>query len=176
MYISRISRTPQIKPSHDRKGVLRPPMQRRNRCFAIILAMTEADLYNFLLQCKLGVLSTVGGDNLPQSALLGIAVTHSLEIVFDTVKSSRKYPNLIARPGCSFVIGWRGEQTVQYEGRADELSEPELHRFQRVYFDTWPECRAHLSWPGIAYFVVRPRWIRYSDFGQTPPLIREFKL
>jgi len=24
------------------------------------------------------------------------------------------------------------------------------------------------------YFIVRPRWIRYSDFDQNPPLIREF--
>ncbi|MEX2263715.1 MAG: hypothetical protein WD696_17305 [Bryobacteraceae bacterium] len=31
-----------------------------------------------------------------------------------------------------------------------------------------------LSWPGIVYFVVKPRWIRYSDFGADSPLIREF--
>jgi hypothetical protein len=30
-----------------------------------------------------------------------------------------------------------------------------------------------MSWPGIVYFVVRPAWIRYSDFDQSPPLIRE---
>lgn len=126
------------------------------------------------MQCKLGVLSTINDANMPQSALVGIAVTETLEIVFDTVKSSRKYPNLIARPACSFVMGWAGEQTVQYEGRADELSGGELERFQQVYFDAWPECRAHLTWPDIVYFVVRPRWIRYSDFDRNPPLIREF--
>lgn len=136
--------------------------------------MTEADLYKFLLQCKLGVLGTIGDGNLPQSALVGIAVTGNLEIVFDSVKSSRKYPNLIARPACSFVIGWIGEQTVQYEGVAYELSGDELQDYQRIYFEAWPECRSHLSWPGIVYFVVRPRWIRYSDFDQQPPLIREF--
>lgn len=136
--------------------------------------MTQADLYRFLLQCKLAVLGTIGGDNAPQSALVGIAVTDNLEIIFDTVKSSRKYPNLIARPACSLVIGWTGEQTVQYEGRADELSGDELDRCQRIYFKAWPECRTHLSWPGIVYFVVRPRWIRYSDFDQNPPLIGEF--
>jgi hypothetical protein len=30
-----------------------------------------------------------------------------------------------------------------------------------------------MAWPGIAYFVVRPRWIRYSDFAQKPPRIEE---
>jgi hypothetical protein len=139
-----------------------------------MLAMTEPDLYGFLLQCKLGVLGTIGDANVPQSALVGIAVTDNLEIIFDTVKTSRKYPNLIARPACSFVIGWTGEQTVQYEGHADELSGGELRRCQQIYFDAWPECRAHLSWPGIVYFVVRPRWIRYSGFDQYPSLIREF--
>ena len=138
--------------------------------------MRKADLYRFLLQCKLGVLGTIGNESAPQSALVGIAVSENLEIIFDTVKSSRKYSNLITRPACSLVIGWTGEQTVQYEGLADELSGGELHHYQRVYFETWPECRSHLSWPGIVYFLVRPRWIRYSDFDQHPPLIEEFPL
>jgi hypothetical protein len=30
-----------------------------------------------------------------------------------------------------------------------------------------------LKWPGIAYFVVHPHWLRYSDYDQTPPLIQE---
>jgi hypothetical protein len=99
-------------------------------------AMKEPDLYNFLFKCKLGVLGTIGAENRPQSALVGIAVTEDLGIVFDTVKISRKYGNLIARPDCSFAIGWHGEQTVQYEGEAEELMQPELDRCQEVYFQT----------------------------------------
>jgi hypothetical protein len=137
------------------------------------------DLYTFLAGCRLGVLGSISvesgsGGMSPQAALVGIAVTPQLEIIFDTVQSSRKYRNLKARPACSFVMGWEGEQTVQYEGLAEELSSPELERYQEIYFKAWPECKAHLSWTGITYFVVRPRWIRYSDFGQTPALIREF--
>jgi hypothetical protein len=121
-------------------------------------AMTEADLYTFLSKHKLGIF------------------TPQLEIIFDTSKDSRKYPNLIAHPACSFVIGgWgTGEQTVQYEGIAEELKPPALARYQETYFATWPESVAHISWPGIVYIVVRPTWIRYSDFDQRPPLIREF--
>ena len=90
--------------------------------------MTEADLYSFLAKQKLGVLGTIGPSGAPQSALVGIAATDEFEIVFDTVKHSRKYPNLIARPACSFVIGgWgAGEQTVQFEGEAEELKSPDL--------------------------------------------------
>ena len=83
--------------------------------------MTKTDLYNFMLTCKLGVLGTIGPDHRPQSSLVGIAVSKGLEIIFDTVKSSRKYGNLIARPACLFALGWAGEQTVQYEGDASAV-------------------------------------------------------
>jgi pyridoxine/pyridoxamine 5'-phosphate oxidase len=138
--------------------------------------MTQADLYAFLAKQKLGVLGTNGPNGSPQSALVGIAITERLELVFDTVKTSRKYPNLIARPACSFVIGgWgSGEQTVQYEGQAEELTTPQLEHYQAAYFKAWPDGPARMSWPGIVYFVVRPTWIRYSDFDQTPRFLREF--
>lgn len=135
--------------------------------------MTETDIYAFLRQCRLGVLGSVWNSS-PQSALVGIAVTPQLEIVFDTVSSSRKYRNLTARPECSFVFGWTGEQTVQYEGAANQLASPELERYQKVYFETWPDGPARMHWPGLVYFRVRPTWIRYSDFDQRPPLIEEF--
>lgn len=137
--------------------------------------MNEADIYTFIKQHRLGVLGTTSPFNTPQSALVGIAITPNLKIIFDTVKSSRKYPNLIARPECSFVIGWSGAQTVQYQGEAEELESPELERHQETYFQAWPDGPSRLSWPEIVYFLVRPTWIRYSDFDQNPPLIREFK-
>ena len=43
--------------------------------------MTEADLYAFMTQFRLGVLGSVH-DGAPQAALVGIAVTKELEIVF----------------------------------------------------------------------------------------------
>ncbi len=139
--------------------------------------MTTAELFARLEGQKLGVLSSVGPDGRPQSALVGIAITPQLEIVFDTVKGSRKYPNLKTRPECSFVIGgWgHGEQTAQYEGEAEELTAPELAKYQELYFEVWPDGPSRISWPGIAYFVVRPRWIRYSDFALNPPLIEELE-
>jgi pyridoxine/pyridoxamine 5'-phosphate oxidase len=122
---------------------------------------------------RYGVVSSVGPDGTPQSALVGIAVTPDLEVVFDTVKSSRKYPNLKARRQCSFVIGWGGEQTVQFEGVAVEPEGAELARCQQAYFAAWPDGPLRLSWPGITYFCVKPRWLRFSDFDQSPPLIVE---
>jgi len=156
------------------------PYQGALECYGSTLdrevSMTEADLYVFMARHRLGILATICPNATPQSALMGIAITPQLEIVFDTVKSSRKYPNLIARPACSFVIGgWgAGEQTVQYEGEAQELKSPDLERYQTIYFQVWPDGPERMRWPGIVYFIVRPTWIRYSDFDQNPPLIREF--
>lgn len=124
---------------------------------------------------KLGVLGHQSPEGAPRSALVGICVTPELEIVFDTVSSSRKYGCLLANPAASFAIGWAGEATVQLEGQAFQPTGADLVRYQKVYFAAWPECREHMSWPGIAYFVVRPSWIRYSDYDQNPPLIQEFR-
>jgi pyridoxine/pyridoxamine 5'-phosphate oxidase len=136
--------------------------------------MTRADIYHFLAKEKLGVLGTLSPDGRPQSALVGIAVTSELEIIFDTVKSSRKYRNLVSNPLSSFVVGWAGECTIQYEGEAYQPEGNELATYQEMYFSRWPDGPSRLAWPGITYFVVRPRWIRYSDFDQNPPLIEEF--
>lgn len=138
--------------------------------------MTSADLFTFIARQKLGVLGTISPDGAPQSALVGIAVTKELEIIFDTLDSSRKYRNLMANPAASFAIGWEGEVTLQYEGAAIVPASDELRRYKQVYFAAWPDCRSHEDWAGIAYFVIRPRWIRYSDYDQRPPLIEEFLL
>ena len=83
--------------------------------------MDNAALYSFMARFRYGIVSSTSSAGTPQSALVGIATTPELEIVFDTVKSSRKYSNLIARPSCSFVIGgWESEQTLQFEGLAME--------------------------------------------------------
>jgi len=47
--------------------------------------------------------------------------------------------------------------------------------YQKIYFEAWPDGPARMNWPEIVYFIVRPTWIRYSDFDQDP-LIREFSL
>lgn len=136
--------------------------------------MDKAAIHAFMAQHRYGVLSSIGLDGSPQSALVGIAVTPELEVVFDTVRSSRKYPNLIARTFCSFVVGgWDSERTVQFEGIAVEPIGAELGRYQQAYFAVWPDGPSRLSWPGLTHFAVRPRWLRYSDFEQRPPQIVE---
>jgi hypothetical protein len=137
--------------------------------------MNVADIYNFLAKEKLGVVSSISAEGTAQSALVGIAVTEQLEIIFDTLDSTRKFRNLQQQPRCSFAIGWAGEITVQYEGHAWLPTGSELDRYRQIYFATWPDGPLRLSWKGLVHFVVKPSWLRYSDFNQGPPLIEELR-
>jgi hypothetical protein len=137
--------------------------------------MTPAELYAFLRKHRLAVISTIGATS-PQAAVIGIAVTPALDIIFDTLATSRKYANLRADPRVALAIGWDAAETVQYEGTAEPLSGPELDACKSDYFAVWPDGRERERWPDIAYVRVRPRWVRYSDFGQTPPRIEELTL
>ena len=139
--------------------------------------MEKTELFAYLRGQCLGVLGTLSRDNEQQGALVGYAVTSDLEILFDTVRTSRKYGNMIANPRVSFTVGntvGKGdERTVQYEGIAEELAGESLARFQPVYFATWPDGVDRIQWPDITWFVIRPRWIRYSDFNI--PMTQEWR-
>ena len=137
--------------------------------------MTREFLLRFLQTHRLGVVSSISPRGEPQAALVGIAVTPELEIVFDTLNTTRKYRNLVASPECSFVIGCSSEVTVQYEGVAEEPCGAERERWKEIYFGTWPDGRDRVKWPGITWFAVRPRWIRYSNFDKQPPEIAELR-
>jgi hypothetical protein len=135
--------------------------------------MTKLELYQFLAGHTLGVVGSISADGAPQSALVGIAVTEDLEIVFDTLNTTRKYRNLVSNSKASVVVGWEGETTAQFEGEAFLPEGEELARYKEVYFSKWPDGVDRQNWPGLVYFVVRPRWIRFSDFDQRPPRVEE---
>ena len=134
-----------------------------------------AAIYTFQSQQRYGMVSSLSDEGSPQSALVGIATTPDLEIVFDTLKLSRKYRNLIARPSCSMVVGWGGEQTVQIDGRAEQPEGERLERYREIYTAVWPHGGDMVRSRSIGYFVVHPNWVRYSDYDQSPPLIVEFR-
>jgi general stress protein 26 len=133
--------------------------------------MTHEELYQFITAHKLAVISTATSDGKPQAALVGIAVTPELELIFDTLRTTRKSRNIAANPAVAFVIGTTTEVSVQYEGEVFEPAGAALDNYKPVYFRQFPDGPERQSWPGIVYYVVRPRWIRYSDYEARPPRI-----
>lgn len=139
--------------------------------------MTRTDVLAFLRQQRLAVQASISAVAAPQAAVVGIAVTDRLEIIFDAVESSRKIPNLRKNPRIALVIGgWMpgDERTVQYEGIADEPAGDELERVKAAYYAVYPDGPSRLQWPGLTYVRIRPTWIRYSNFNVGPPEIVEF--
>lgn len=137
------------------------------------VTMNKAELLHFLRKHRLGVLSTVSPSGEPEAAVVGIAFTDDLEIVFDTLDTTRKVANLRHSSNIAFVVGWDQEITVQLKGIADEPKGAELEMLQEAYFQVYPDGRERQRWKGITYFRVRPHWARYSDFN-TPGNIVEF--
>jgi hypothetical protein len=134
--------------------------------------MTRTELIVFLRETKLAVEASYRADGHPQAAVIGVAVTDELELVFDTLTTSRKYANL-RRDGRCALAWWRDAVTVQIEGVADEPAPGELERLRAHYFAAFPDGPERAAWPAIAYFRVRPTWIRASDFSTQPPRITE---
>ena len=102
--------------------------------------MEPQAIYSFMAQFRYGVVSSMADDGTPQSALVGIATTPDLEIVFDTVKSSRKYPNLnpaplvLVRGG----LGRRADGAVR--GHRDRTRRRRAALvISRQYFAVWPD-------------------------------------
>ena len=134
--------------------------------------LTRAELIGFLRRSKLAVVATVAPGELPQAAVVGFAVSDDLELVFDTLTTTRKFGNLATNPHVAAVVGW-DEATAQLEGIADVPTGPELDRLKAVYFAVYPDGRDREQWANITWVRVRITWARLSDFAKDPPRIEE---
>jgi general stress protein 26 len=141
-----------------------------------VSALTKAELCEFIARHRYGVVATTHADGSAECALVGIAVSTELEIYFDTIGDTRKGQNLRRDPRIAVVIGWDNEQSVQLEGLADEPKDAELAVLKRIYYAAWPDGPGRESWPGITWFRVTPRWIRFSDFNRADDAVREMTL
>ncbi|MBX3229049.1 MAG: pyridoxamine 5'-phosphate oxidase family protein [Labilithrix sp.] len=133
--------------------------------------MNRRELVEFLRAQKWAVEASVTTAGAPQAAVIGVAVTDDLELVFDTVTDTRKAVNLRADPRIALVMGWDEGKTAQIEGVADEPAGEDLKRLKHVYLTKFPDGLEREQWPNITYFRVRPTWIRFSDFTVEPPAI-----
>jgi len=132
-----------------------------------------AEVLRFMEGEKFAVLATASEDGRPEAAVMGFVVTPDLEIVFDTVRSFRKYPNLKKNPRVAWVIGCTSEISVQYEGIAKELEGAELERWRAFYEKKFPDSRGRDKWPDLTYFIVRPKWVRYGVYNPDRRRVEE---
>src|SRR3984885_9956338 len=141
--MAHLSGAPRSIPHLSPKSWPQPPDPRGSRKRREGEPMEQNELLAYLRSQRLGVLGTLSPPGEPQAALVGYAVTPDFELLFDTLRTTRKYRNIIATPLVSFTVGNTAghgdERTVQYEGIAEELSGWPLERLRPVYFATWPD-------------------------------------
>jgi general stress protein 26 len=135
--------------------------------------MTTDDLLTYVRRHRLAVVATTAADGAPHAALFGIASTDRLELVFDTVASKQTHANLLRDRRVAVVFAGPDEQTLQYEGLAHPVSPVDAvdAPYMAAYLDAWPEGRARLRWPDIAYWRVAPGWARYADYARGPLIV-----
>jgi len=139
--------------------------------------VTRTEVLTFMRGHTLAVQTSVSAVAVPQAAVVGFVVTDDFEVVFDTLDTTRKVANLRRNARCAFVVGGMvngDERTVQFEGIADEPRGADLDRLKELYFVRFPDGRNREHWPGLTYIRVKPQWLRFSDFNQSPPAIVEF--
>ncbi len=127
------------------------------------MALSRQKALDFLNRCSLGAVATTS-DKGPELALVDFAVNDELALVFQTIQTTRKCVNLRADPRIAFMA-WEGNQTLQYEGIADEPDEYDMKPLLDVFFARNPQALNQRGWPGLVYFRVRPKWIRLSEYG-----------
>ena len=138
--------------------------------------MTLEEVFDIAKRKRYLIVSTVNESGAPEAALMGFALTPAKEFVFDTLSTSRKAVNLARNPATALVIGWDDNISLQIEGVARRPVGDDLASAKAAYFREWPDGRARENWPDIAYVVVRPKWIRYSNYAAGPPVVEEFTL
>ena len=113
----------------------------------------------------------------PESALIAFTEDDQLHLYFQTGTHTRKAANLRQNPCVSLVIGLNAEDgvTVQYEGRARQLTTPEELEAckQRFIAKKSPTTEEYFNHPTAIFFEVLPTWIGCSDYSGAKPVVIE---
>lgn len=112
--------------------------------------------------------ATVGEDGRPQAATMRCAVSDDFELVFGTLRTSRKFANLQRSPEIAVVM-WDPMFSLQIEGRFDVPEGEDGARIKQVFARYFPaDFRDRDARPMHTFFRVAPRWLRYCNFADEP--------
>jgi general stress protein 26 len=139
----------------------------------VTTAFTEHDVLSYMRRHKFAVIATTEATGAPHAVRVGIATTDALELVFDTLASTRKHANLQCEPRVAVMFTGPNQQTLEYEGVAFPVSVSDTadNEYREVYYSVWPDGRERAKLPYVAYWRIVPRWARYSEIYRGPILI-----
>lgn len=127
--------------------------------------LTKDMMLEFMTARALCVISTVGSDSRPESAIVGFSHTEQLELIIGTSNKSRKYANLSQNQHVAVVIGDEGGE-VQYEGRAEILPNDQYRDMvEQAHIAKLPGAAEYRENPDQVYVKISPVWIRFLKHG-----------
>jgi general stress protein 26 len=129
----------------------------------------QQKILEFLKTHKDCVISTVSPENTPEAATVGFSENDDLTLTIGTSRDSRKFANIANNPRVAVVVGFSGNITVQYEGVARELADPELSARLAAHFIKVPEAQKYND-PSQTYLTITPTWVRYTNYANNPDI------
>jgi general stress protein 26 len=122
-------------------------------------------ILEFMTNHSLCVISTVGQDSKPESAIVGFSHTEQLELIIGTSNKSRKYANLIQNSRVAIVIGDETGE-IQFEGEVAILPNDDYKNMvEEAHINKLPGAAEYRENPDQVYLKVRPSWIRFLKHG-----------
>jgi pyridoxine/pyridoxamine 5'-phosphate oxidase len=129
---------------------------------------SKQGILSFIDSKSLMTLATINNDGNPESAVVGFGQTDEFELIFSTSWLSRKAKNILNNQNVAVIIGWDDQGTVQYEGSARALSGDKIKKYSELYFQKNPKARLYKHDPNQRYFLITPRWLRFTELTTFP--------
>ncbi len=132
-------------------------------------------IYNLLHANEFCVISTNQPGLAPESAVISFSELEDMQLIFGTFQGSRKYQNIKQDNKVSLALGWDNttKQTLQIEGYAMEVNDADRLRIEDIHCKKNPSSERFRGKPEQRYFIVKPYWLKYSDYSVHPQEIWE---
>jgi general stress protein 26 len=144
--------------------VARASTPRGNRAAPVVLPRAAVRMRRH----KFAVIATTEPPGAPHAVRVGVATTDALQLVFDTLASTRKHANLQREPRVAVTFTGPNQRTLEYEGVAFPLSVSDAadDAYREVYYSVWPDGRERARLP----FAAGGCRIYFDHYDANPPI------
>lgn len=133
--------------------------------------MTDKEaIYKYLESHNMMVLCTSSLHGKPEGAVLEYSLDGD-DLIINTYKAYRKYPNMIDNPQVSAVIT-DGNITLQLDGTCMLEDGESRAKAMKTMLRDYPDYAPYYDNPETVFFRIKPTWIRLGDHGQHPVVER----
>lgn len=126
--------------------------------------MSLEDAKKYMDGFKECVVATVNPEGNPQAATVGFSIDEKFQVIIATNESTRKANNISNNSNIALVVGFSGDTTLQYEGIAEKTPTNELGSRLEEHFKKLPGAKKFANDAGQAYFLIKPTWLRFTDY------------